>query len=222
MLDNPKKTEPLMAALKAAVPFDVELMPALIELLQTENIATLNETRQTVSDVSYAGDEGGIVCHIVPPDRREALVVSLTHLRVSRTMPLASAVIDYQKHRVKKLKSKATAKFANPFVAKHAKTMLGIESGYMPIYIDNSGICTSRWRHGASASSMRAGRDFIEKSAIATNEYWLRVYRSCPTSPSDRAVVHPVSSPIGCVMIRSLPARAGRLPVSSGVARDSH
>ena len=31
-----------------------------------------------------------------------------------------------------------------------------------------------------------------------------------PTSPSDRAVVHPVSSPIRCVMIRSLPAGAGR------------
>ena len=43
-----------------------------------------------------------------------------------------------------------------------------------------------------------------------------------PTSPSDRAVIHPVSSPIGCVMIWSLPARVGRLPVSSGVVRDSH
>jgi hypothetical protein len=106
MLDNPRKTEPLMAALKAAVPFDVELMPALIKRLQAESIATLNETRQTVSDVSYAGDEGGIVCHIVAPDR-EALVVSLTHLRVSRTMPLASAVVDYQKHRVKKLKKQS-------------------------------------------------------------------------------------------------------------------
>jgi hypothetical protein len=104
MLDNPKKTEPLMAALKAAVPFEVELMPALIKRLQAKNIATLNEIRQTVSDVSYAGDEGGIVCHIAPPDRREALVVSLTHVRVPRAMPLASAVIDYQKHRVKKLK----------------------------------------------------------------------------------------------------------------------
>ena len=104
MLDNPKKTEPLLAALKAAVPFEVELMPALIKHLQSENIATLNVIRQTVTDVSYAGDEGGIVCHIVPPDRREAIVVSITHVRVPRTMPLASAVIDYQKHRVKKLK----------------------------------------------------------------------------------------------------------------------
>jgi hypothetical protein len=104
MLDDPKKTEPLLVALKAAVPFEVELMPALVEHLRAKNIATLNEIRQTVSDVSYAGDEGGIVCHIVPLGRREALVVSLTHVRMSRTMPLAPAVIDYQKHRVKKLK----------------------------------------------------------------------------------------------------------------------
>ena len=50
MLDNPKKTEPLLVALKAAVPFEVELMPALIEHLRVKNIATLNEIRQTVSE----------------------------------------------------------------------------------------------------------------------------------------------------------------------------
>jgi hypothetical protein len=103
MLDNPKKTEQLLAALKATVPFEVELMPALIKHLQAKNIGTLND-RHVVSDVSYAGDEGGIVCHIVPADRQEALIVSLTHVRVPRTIPLETAVLDYQKHRVKKLK----------------------------------------------------------------------------------------------------------------------
>jgi hypothetical protein len=57
-----------------------------------------------VSDLSYAGDQGGIVCHIVPPEKQEVLVVSLTQVHVPRTMPLAAAVADYQKHRVKKLK----------------------------------------------------------------------------------------------------------------------
>ena len=104
MLDNPKKTEPLLVALKAAVPFEVELMPAAMEHLREKNIAMLNEARQTVSDVSYAGDEGGIVCHLLPSGTREVLIVSLTHVRIPRTMPLASAIIDYQKHRVKKLK----------------------------------------------------------------------------------------------------------------------
>jgi hypothetical protein len=32
------------------------------------------------------------------------IVVSLTHVRVPPTFPFATAVLDYQKHRVKKLK----------------------------------------------------------------------------------------------------------------------
>ena len=44
------------------------------------------------------------MCHIVPLDKQEALFISLTHVRMLRTMPLAAAVADYQKHRVKKLK----------------------------------------------------------------------------------------------------------------------
>ena len=88
-------------------PLDVELMPALIKHLKAKNILASNDIRQTVSDLSYAGDEGGIVCHIVPPDRREVLIVSLTHVHVPRSMPFAPAVADYQKHRVKKLKKQS-------------------------------------------------------------------------------------------------------------------
>jgi hypothetical protein len=98
MLDNPEKTTNLLAALKAAVPFEIELTEQVLKQLR------MDEKQHTVSDVSYAGDEGGIVCHIVPPKKREALVISLTHIRVPRSMPLAASVADYQKHRVKKLK----------------------------------------------------------------------------------------------------------------------
>ena len=104
MLDNPEKTARLVAALKAAVPFEVELTPEVVKQLQAENIANPGQTHRTVSDLYYAGDEGGIICHIVPPDEQRALFVSLTHVRVPRTVPLAAAVVDYQKHRVKKLK----------------------------------------------------------------------------------------------------------------------
>ena len=107
MLDNPEKTARLLEALRAAVPFDVELAPPVIKYLRSNNIVTA--ARETVSDVSYAGDEGGIVCHIVPPNRREALVVSLTHVRVPRPMPLAAAVLQYQKHRMKKLRKQGAA-----------------------------------------------------------------------------------------------------------------
>jgi hypothetical protein len=104
MLDNPKKTETLMTALKAAVPFEVELTPEVIRQFKASNAAHADQKSHTVSDLSYAGDEGGIVCHIAPLDKKEALFISITHVRVSRSAPLAAAVVDYQKHRVKKLK----------------------------------------------------------------------------------------------------------------------
>ena len=108
MLDNPEKTARLLAALKAAVPFEVELTPSLIEYLQTESVADADWMHRIVWDFSYAGDEGGIMCHMSRSDETgRALVVSLTHVLVPRSMPLAAAVVDYQKHRVKKLKKQA-------------------------------------------------------------------------------------------------------------------
>jgi hypothetical protein len=107
MLDNPEKTAKLLAALKAVVPFEVELTDQIVKHLRAHHDAVADQKHHTVANLSYAGDEGGIVCHIVPPEKREALVVSLTHVQLPRSMPLAAAVADYQKHRVKKLKKQA-------------------------------------------------------------------------------------------------------------------
>jgi hypothetical protein len=106
MLDKPEKTYQLLAALKAAVPFEVDLTPSLIEHLQTQQAAVVVKPREIVSQISYACDEGGIVFHIAPKDGRGALIVSLTHVRVHRSLPFAAAVFDYQTHRVKKLKKR--------------------------------------------------------------------------------------------------------------------
>ena len=104
MLDKWEKTRELIALLKGAAPFEVEMTPELIAQLHAGTPPFDLEPLQTVRDVSYAGDEGGILCHIQPEDSARALVVSLTHLRVRRALPFAAAVFDYQKHRVKKLK----------------------------------------------------------------------------------------------------------------------
>jgi hypothetical protein len=104
MLDHHEKTVRLLADLKAAAPFEVELTPPLIRRLQAENVANAAQ-KQTVYDFSYAGDEGGIVCHLSRPEETgTALVVSLTHVHVPRSIPLAPFVLAYQKHRVKKLR----------------------------------------------------------------------------------------------------------------------
>ncbi len=104
MLDDPGRTSRLLAALKAALPFEVHLTPPLARLLREQQVVLPAGGRQTVSAVSYLGDEGGIVCHIVPPDGREVAFVSLTYVRVPPPMPLAAEVLRYQKHRVKKLR----------------------------------------------------------------------------------------------------------------------
>ena len=104
MLDNPEKVSKLLAALMAAAPFEVELTDWLVKQLHAQHRAVADQKRCSVSGLSYAGDEAGIVCHVVTPETQEALVVSLTHVRVPRSMPLAADVAAYQKHRVKKLK----------------------------------------------------------------------------------------------------------------------
>jgi hypothetical protein len=104
VLDKPEKTHELMEILDAAVPFEVALIPDLIEHLARQQKPIAIKPIETVSKVSYLGDVGGIICHIQPEHAESVVVVSLTHLRLGRKLPFAAAVLDYQKHRVKKLK----------------------------------------------------------------------------------------------------------------------
>ena len=113
MIDNPKKTARLLAALKEAVPFKVQLVPSLVSYLRAQHVRMADRSEHLVSDLSYAGDEGGIVCHM-RSDEEQGLVVSLTQVRVPRTMPLSAAVADYHNHRVKKLKKQGSG-FTSPY-----------------------------------------------------------------------------------------------------------
>jgi hypothetical protein len=44
MLDNPEKTARLLAALKAAVPFKVELVPSLVAYLRAQHVAIVDRS----------------------------------------------------------------------------------------------------------------------------------------------------------------------------------
>src|ERR1700694_2828870 len=82
MLDKPEKAHELMEILDAAVPFEVGLMPDLIEYLARQQSPVAIKSIEIVSKVSYLGDVGGIICHIQPEDAESVVVVSLTHVRV--------------------------------------------------------------------------------------------------------------------------------------------
>ena len=104
MLDNTEKTLDLIAAMRFAVPFEVELMPPLLARLRSEAGGGEIEPRGIVREVSHAGDEGGILLHIDSERPQRRLVASLTHVAVRRTQPFGAAALAYQKHRIKKLK----------------------------------------------------------------------------------------------------------------------
>jgi hypothetical protein len=91
MLDNPEKATKLLAALKAAVPFEVELTDRLIKQLRAQHHASADQNNHTVSDLSYAGDEGGIVCHIVPPEKQK--VIGGAVRPAFRLVPVGHAVL---------------------------------------------------------------------------------------------------------------------------------
>jgi hypothetical protein len=70
MLDHPEKTARLLATLKAAAPFEVESTERLVKYLRAQDDVMAHQTRHIVSDLSYAGDEGGIVCHMLSSKKR--------------------------------------------------------------------------------------------------------------------------------------------------------
>ena len=104
MLDMPAKTAQLLADLQTEVPFEVELLPATMARLSRKEPPVAVKSKETVFQVTYAENYGGIVCLIRPDGTDNLLAVSLTHVRVPRSLPFGAAVADYQKHRVKKLR----------------------------------------------------------------------------------------------------------------------
>jgi hypothetical protein len=91
MLDHPEKTPRLLAALKAAAPFEVKLLPSLTDHLQAENVVNAGRTHQVVWDLSYAGDEGGITIDrkkpSMPSGARQGQILRQVAVRARPTSP---------------------------------------------------------------------------------------------------------------------------------------
>lgn len=64
MIDDPEKTMAFLSALKAAVPFDADITHELAEILAVRHGSVSGILCHAVTDVVYAGDEGGIMCRI--------------------------------------------------------------------------------------------------------------------------------------------------------------
>ncbi len=81
MIDYPEQVERLMDRLGAALPIPARLTPEVqITLRQQRGLTVPADC--SVTWISYAGDEGGIVCRLeAAAETAEAVFASITHLR---------------------------------------------------------------------------------------------------------------------------------------------
>jgi hypothetical protein len=104
MIDNPDQADRLFARLQAALPLPARVTPELAATLKTKGVATEILSTCSITWISYAGDEGGIMCRLDFPRVIEtATFASITHLRFDARLPVARDIAAYQKHRVKRL-----------------------------------------------------------------------------------------------------------------------
>ena len=104
MIDDPTQVTALMQKMKAHLPIPAQATNALVRTLRASAGNSASKRRMQIEKVMYLGDEGGIGCSLkVPGQEDTAVVVSLTHLRLPSTHPLAPDVRAYQIARTKKL-----------------------------------------------------------------------------------------------------------------------
>jgi hypothetical protein len=104
MIDNPEQVERLLARLQAALPVPARLTPEAAATLRAQNAAGKIPPVCSITWISYAGDEGGIVCGLDFGHQTEpAVLISITHLRFDPRLPLAREITAYQKRRVRRL-----------------------------------------------------------------------------------------------------------------------
>jgi hypothetical protein len=105
MIDNAKKTEQLLAKLQVALPLPARTTPELVATIQAQHPVKEIPVDCSITEISYSGDEGGIICRFnLGPPSGNAVFTSITHLRFDPRQPLAREIAAYQKHRIKRLR----------------------------------------------------------------------------------------------------------------------
>jgi hypothetical protein len=106
MIDDPKKTDLLVAMLKESLPIDANVTQHLARILTEKSPDIAIPKKCNVVSIFYSGDMGGILCALDMggTETKTPHIVSITHLTFDRRVPLSREIESYQRHRIKKLK----------------------------------------------------------------------------------------------------------------------
>ena len=104
MIDNYAQAMALVERMTASVPIPARPTRQVVDLLRSKGVSLGADPKLEIKEVFYGGDEGGIMCDVTPGAMsKEAVVCSLTHLRVHPKHPLASEIRAYQETRTQRL-----------------------------------------------------------------------------------------------------------------------
>ncbi len=105
----------LVALMKAELPIRVRPTKTLIKVLRQRGVNLGPNQVLSIRDVFYAGDEGGITCDITSPGQsKEAILCSLTHLKIEDDGPLTKEMRAYQQMRSAQLARKLRSLYNFP------------------------------------------------------------------------------------------------------------
>ncbi|MGA2259436.1 MAG: hypothetical protein ABSG53_32580, partial [Thermoguttaceae bacterium] len=105
MIDDETEVTQLLRDMEALFPISVRPARELVETLIRSGTKCHPDENLQIESVLYLGDVGGIACGLKawPSAGTNAVVVSLTHLRVDSSHPLAARIRAYQAKRTVKI-----------------------------------------------------------------------------------------------------------------------
>jgi hypothetical protein len=106
VIDNQDQVERLLRRLTDVLPLAALATPALVADLRERSSSAKITWHCQVTDIFYAGDEGGVMCHVIfdQEEKEQVFLVSITHLAFDRRLPIAREIASYQKHRIKRIR----------------------------------------------------------------------------------------------------------------------
>ncbi|HET7089340.1 MAG TPA: hypothetical protein VFL17_11880 [Anaerolineae bacterium] len=124
MIDDYDEAMALLQELEAQLPLPARPASALARSMKDKGIHMAHYEQLAIKRVFYMGDEGGLMCDVTlegAEAKKEAVVCSLTHLRVDSRHPLTGEIQLYQEKRTRKLAQQGGPRAPSSFTVEPRK-----------------------------------------------------------------------------------------------------
>lgn len=98
-IDNPEETLSLIQEIKQQLPIPAKIPRQLAKTFQEKGRSFKENQDVVIKSVLYSGDAGGIICDISERNQNEAVLCSITNLKIDPKHPLYKKINEYQTKR---------------------------------------------------------------------------------------------------------------------------